>query len=553
MHDRSSFASSNRQSMTRRTRFCERCRAASQRTALTCRRVRAERRSFSCDPRSPFAYWVSERVRDALHGAARRLSGESDGSASRPSDADDFRFVRDCGGKSHEPTQCDWRPVRKGRSVLAVLRRPVASSSTGLTTAVELKAFVRGTVGSARSTDHQSPDYYFRPGLTWPLRTQPALCLARMPAGCIFADKGPAAFVDRDDPASCSLICWRFERRAAFCVPVRAADRRSSSYEVGRHSAVRRSRGSRRGHRELGSSLRGAHGRSKRSLDTANETSHAFRLAAGSERESVTGLDRARPSSASWRRSSRRSMSACFGLYGIDAEDRARYEALARRGAADDEPTLMTTRRKTRRRRSPTDDALVGRELLLGSWLVGVAFGRFDPRLATGERADPARARALRPAAFALARHVPRGRRARRSPRHPRRRRRPRRRPRGARSGRRRARAGRRAREPPRLARQGVLPAAHQDVLEEPSQGADLLAARDALGELLGLALHPRLQQGHALPRPERLRRAEARARGAAPRVAHERAARRRDRRPAQGSSPRRRPSSRSCAPSSTR
>ena len=66
-----------------------------------------------------------------------------------------------------------------------------------------------------------------------------------------------------------------------------------------------------------------------------------------------------------------------------------------------------------------------------------------------------------------------------------------------------------------------------KDVLEEPSQGADLLAARDAFGELLGLALHPRLQQGHALPRPERLRRAEARARGAPPRVADERAARR--------------------------
>jgi hypothetical protein len=53
-------------------------------------------------------------------------------------------------------------------------------------------------------------------------------------------------------------------------------------------------------------------------------------------------------------------------------------------------------------------------------------------------------------------------------------------------------------------------------------------------GELLGVALHPRLQQGHALPRPERLRRAQARARGAAPRVAHGRAARRRDRSPTQ-------------------
>ncbi len=116
-----------------------------------------------------------------------------------------------------------------------------------------------------------------------------------------------------------------------------------------------------------------------------------------------------------------------------------------------------------------------------------------------------------------------------------------------------RARRSRGARRLARLARARVLPAAHQDVLEEPSQGADLLAARDALGQLLGLALHPRLHQGHALPRPERLRRAQARARGAPARDAHAtrlgpipspRSARR---------SRRRRPSSRSCAPSSTR
>jgi hypothetical protein len=39
-----------------------------------------------------------------------------------------------------------------------------------------------------------SEDYYFRPGLTWPRRTQRGFSVRRLPAGCIFADKGPAVF-----------------------------------------------------------------------------------------------------------------------------------------------------------------------------------------------------------------------------------------------------------------------------------------------------------------------------------------------------------------------
>jgi hypothetical protein len=49
----------------------------------------------------------------------------------------------------------------------------------------------------------------------------------------------------------------------------------------------------------------------------------------------------------------------------------------------------------------------------------------------------------------------------------------------------------------------------------------------------LGLGVMSRFQQGYALPSPERLRSAKTRSRGAAPRVAHQRAARRCCRRPA--------------------
>lgn len=42
-------------------------------------------------------------------------------------------------------------------------------------------------------------DYYFRPGLTWPRRTQRGFNLRILPEGCIFADKGPAIFPKHAD------------------------------------------------------------------------------------------------------------------------------------------------------------------------------------------------------------------------------------------------------------------------------------------------------------------------------------------------------------------
>ena len=38
----------------------------------------------------------------------------------------------------------------------------------------------------------QNTDWYFRPGLTWPLRTQRGFNVRALPAGCIFGHKGPA-------------------------------------------------------------------------------------------------------------------------------------------------------------------------------------------------------------------------------------------------------------------------------------------------------------------------------------------------------------------------
>lgn len=74
-------------------------------------------------------------------------------------------------------------------------------------------------------------DFYFRPGLTWPRRTQSGLGMRIMPAGCIFADKGPAAFVDGNRPEMLlALLAITSSDAFRYLVDLQMA---FGSYEVG--------------------------------------------------------------------------------------------------------------------------------------------------------------------------------------------------------------------------------------------------------------------------------------------------------------------------------
>ncbi|MGI5865506.1 MAG: hypothetical protein ACOX6T_26080 [Myxococcales bacterium] len=74
-----------------------------------------------------------------------------------------------------------------------------------------------------------------------------------------------------------------------------------------------------------------------------------------------------------------------FELYGLGAEDRATIEASTKRATSSSEDDASSDDGV-----DADDEAAVGEGSdALRSWLVGVAFGRFDPRLATGERPIP--------------------------------------------------------------------------------------------------------------------------------------------------------------------
>jgi len=172
--------------------------------------------SFRQVPTSPFAYWVSERLRRVFTELPRFESNDrtvKQGLAT----ADDFRFVRAwwevaperildaANGPHHDIPSLQrwcrertfqgkrWAPFAKGGEYspyYADVYLVVNWERDG----EEIRSFVGP--GGRLASRPQNVEYYFRPGLTWPRRTQRGLSFRPFPAGCVFADKGPVAFAE---------------------------------------------------------------------------------------------------------------------------------------------------------------------------------------------------------------------------------------------------------------------------------------------------------------------------------------------------------------------
>lgn len=149
---------------------------------------------FSAIPGSPLAHWVVPSVR-ALFSSLPALEGSGAEVRQGLATADDGRFVRafwevDPAGvaRSREETWRGrrWVPFAKG------------GEYSPLYGDVHLVVDWEGDGRRIRETGSapriQNAAYYFRPGLTWPRRTQGGFNLRTLPAGCVFADMGPAMF-----------------------------------------------------------------------------------------------------------------------------------------------------------------------------------------------------------------------------------------------------------------------------------------------------------------------------------------------------------------------
>jgi hypothetical protein len=345
-------------------------------------------RTFLAVPGAPFAYWAGGEVLAAFQRFPRF---ESRGWAARQgmSTSDDFRFIR----LSHEaPAQAShlgrWRALAKGGPHARFYSDLPLRVSWGSAEA-ELVAFgeIKGNGPRAR----QSSEFYLRPGITWSRRTQSGLSLRALPHASTFADKGPSAFVDGDSPAQ--LLAMLAVTNSTSFLALVQLQMTFGSYQVGTLRRTPIPDLTVQEEAALAALARRAWSL-KRLLDTRTETSHAFVLPALLQVQGATLADRATAWAARVRTTEDELAAIqaeiderCFTIYGLEEENRrAITEGFGGGAGEPDDATDQDAdaREDEEKSEEGADADALAAELV--SWAAGVAFGRFDAHLATGER-----------------------------------------------------------------------------------------------------------------------------------------------------------------------
>ena len=335
---------------------------------------------FSDVPGSPFAYWVSETVRSCF-GRLPPFESDTRSAAVGLQTSDDFRFVR--AGWEVAPASMNerWFPFAKG-GTYSPYYADVFLGVNWEARGHEMKAWA----GSLYNESHWSrilknTHLIGRPGLTWPLRGV-RISTQAVPAGCVFSVAGKMAFT-RPEELNTFLAIFN---STPFAYLVRClSDAVRIQFEVGLIQQTPIPQISSKGRGLLEADGRRAWS-VKRSLDTVNETSHAFILPSGLN-ERITGLDKTTVE-VELAQIQRRIDDRAFELYGIGAEDRAVIES-SNRTPVDSGEGAEGTNDEEEPDDTDTGTLDADESAAVISWLVGVAFGRFDPRLVTGERAVP--------------------------------------------------------------------------------------------------------------------------------------------------------------------
>lgn len=326
--------------------------------------------SFDAVPGKPFAYWVSEAVRHVFRQFPS-FEGVERTCKQGLATADDFRFVRTWWESSGK----HWFGFAKGGAFSPIyadiyLMVNWAFDDGEIENNLNEKGAVRSNVWMLRDT---AKNCFLRPGITWPRRTQGGLSLRAMPAGCVFADKGPAAFVCNDEPDEIlALLALANSQAFSLLVSLQMA---FGSYEVGviQRSPVPSLTPTQR--LQLAKLARRAWFL-KRKLDSITETSHAFLLPAAL-RARIGNYDLS-AIEIELRLITAEIDAIAFDLYGFSDTDRQAAVGTIENGELADGDDA-----------DDVDDEVIPSIDALLAWAVGVAFGRFDWRLANGEREVP--------------------------------------------------------------------------------------------------------------------------------------------------------------------
>lgn len=339
---------------------------------------KADPTDFKIVPGAPFSYWVNDSIRSTFIRLPRFESGGRTAKQGLAS-ADDGRFLRVWWEVM--PASPGWRSFAKGGAQSkhyadVYLKVNWARDGAEIKNNLNEKGAVRSNVWMLRDT---AVNFFFRPGLTWPRRTN-GLCFRAMPKGCIFADKGPVGFSGNDSEADLlALSAIVNSKPFEYLVSLQLARTElAQSFEVGLIQQTPVPDLSMDKQSKLAALARRSW-ELKRTLDSITETSHAFLLPA--TLRSRIGKYDASAIDTELAKIQAEIDTFAYDLYGFSEADRQislgqiAVEPSAENETADDDVEDVEPE-------TPPVDALL-------SWAVGVAFSRFDWRLATGERAVP--------------------------------------------------------------------------------------------------------------------------------------------------------------------
>ncbi|MEM1292979.1 MAG: hypothetical protein AAGH67_16065, partial [Cyanobacteria bacterium P01_H01_bin.162] len=340
-------------------------------------------------PRAPFAYWLSSRVLTSF----RRLPsvGESFMVRSGSVTFDDFRFLRATweipGWIRKSGDQLNWHNIAKGGEYSEYyfdIHLLLNWKKSGDYVAIAVYEH-RPREGYGWGKLGRNIDYFGKSSITWSRRSQKGFSARILPEGCVFSDKSPVVQRGQDKElltflgiANTPLFRALLKSQMAF-----------GSYEVG---AIERT--------PLPSIAVDIAGdwptlvcrawSLKRNLDTITQTSHAFILPALLQVQGATLSQRAQAWADTVATTEQQLTqiqaeidALAFELYGISPEEVGAEET----GASGQEPEAEDAE-------DDDEDAVESADLPslvhgLIEYALGVALGRFDIRLAIGEKPHP--------------------------------------------------------------------------------------------------------------------------------------------------------------------
>ena len=327
--------------------------------------------SFSQIPGSPFAYWVSESVRQTFQRVPAFDDGErtvKQGLAT----ADDFRFVRTWW--EVQPDTQRWFAFAKGGS-FSRFYADIPAVLNWHRDGAEICNFFDPKTGRLLSVTRNT-HYYGRPGLTWPLRGI-TFSAQLVPRNCIFSVAGKMAFAPVNE-----LEAWLAIFNSSpfdYLIRLFAGKVGGVQYEVGLIGGIPAADLNATVASELASLARRGWSL-KRMLASTEETSHAFLLPLAL-RSRLGDYD---PTTIEQelQKIQKSIDDIAFSLYQFSDSDR--IAAMHGEPSGDTQAEDTVDEDEDQENCAPVDSTIA-----LLSWATGVSFGRFDWRIATQERDAP--------------------------------------------------------------------------------------------------------------------------------------------------------------------